>query len=369
MSGITIGYYPGCSGLGTSMEYEASTRAVCRALDVNLQEIPDWSCCGSTPAHTVDYALSGALAARNFAQAETAGITDVITPCPSCLKNLRNALDHMHDPLFNARVEALTLRPLQMEHSVKSVLQVIVEDVGLDAVKARVRRPLTGLKAVPYYGCLMTRPASMNFDDPENPVSLDRLLEALGAEVLPFPLKVECCGASFGIPRRDVVTRLSGKLVGLAAELGADVMVAACPLCQMNLDLRQGQINHAGGTRHAMPVPYFTQLMAYAFGLTDAETAFNKLAVNVNPAFDCMRRRAVAIEEARREAQAKEAAKAKAAAEKAKAAAEKAANADLEKAANADLGKAANADLEKAANAASGGDAATANTAPAGGEA
>ena len=311
MSKVSLGYYPGCSGLGTSQEYDASTRAICRVLDVQLKDIPDWTCCGSTPAHTVDHVLSTALACRNFAQAETAGITDVATPCPSCLKNLRNALDHMEDPLFKARVEALTLRPLQTEHTIKSVLQVLIEDVGIDAIAARVVRPLKGLKVVPYYGCLMHRPAgAMKFDDPENPTSLDKILEALGAEVLPFPLKVECCGASFGIPRKDVVTRLTGKLLDLAASLGADVVAVACPLCQMNLDLRQGQVNAANGTRHTLPIPYFTQLMGYAFGLDAKTLGFKKLIVDLAPAFETMQARAQKIIQAEAEAAAKAAAKA-----------------------------------------------------------
>lgn len=325
MSPLTLGYFPGCSGQGTSMEYEISTRAVCKALGITLNEIPDWSCCGSTPAHTVDHVLSTALSARIFAQAESAGITDVITPCPSCLKNLRNCLNHLDDPLFTARVEALTERPLKMEHSIKSVLQVILEDVGLETVTARVRRPLKGMKVVPYYGCLMTRPGDvMKFDDPENPTSLDRLLEALGAEVLPFPLKTDCCGASFAIPARDVVPRLAGRILDMAAELGADAVVVACPLCQMNLDLRQGQINRKNDTHLSLPVSYFTQLMGYAFGLPDSDIAFNKLAVNVKPAFACMEQRAVEIARKEQEEAAKKASKAKAAADKAAAKAKEA---------------------------------------------
>ena len=310
MSTLTLGYYPGCSGLGTSMEYESSTRAVCAALNVSLREIPDWTCCGSTPAHTVDHVLSTAMSARNFAQAETAGISDVITPCPSCLKNLKNALHNIQDPLFRARVDALTERPLKGEHTVRSVLQVLVEEIGIEAIRSRVRRSLRGLKVVPYYGCLMTRPgADMQFDDPENPTAMDKLLEALGAEVLPFPLKVECCGASFGIPQRGVVTRLSGKLLDLAASLGADAVVAACPLCQMNLDLRQGQVNRANGTHHALPIPYFTQLMAYAFGIDAKATGFDKLTVAIQPALDSMTRRAADIARKEREAAEAEAAK------------------------------------------------------------
>ncbi|MDL2291217.1 CoB--CoM heterodisulfide reductase iron-sulfur subunit B family protein [Desulfovibrio sp. OttesenSCG-928-F20] len=290
---LSLAYYPGCSGQGTSVEYDISTRAVCRELGIELKEIPDWNCCGSTPAHTVDEALSAALSARVFAQSETTGLAPMTTPCPSCLKNLRNSLDRMEDPLFRARVEALTERPLTGEHSVKSVLQIIVEDLGLEAVAAKVKRPLSGLKVVPYYGCLMNRPAeSMRFDDPENPMALDRLLESLGAEVLPFPLKVDCCGASFAIPARKSVPKLAGRILDLASSLGADAIVVACPLCQMNLDLRQGQINFKNRKRYRLPVPYFTQLMAYAFGLADKDTAFGKLAVPVAGAFACMEKRA-----------------------------------------------------------------------------
>ena len=302
-----------------------STRAVCRALGVSLLDIPDWACCGSTPAHTVDDVLSAALAARNFAQAETAGINDVITPCPSCLKNLRNSLIHMEDPLYKARVEALTQRPLKAQHTIKSVLQILVEDVGLEAIKARVTRPLKGLKVVTYYGCLMSRPAAaMQFDNPENPVSMDNILTALGAEVLPFPLKVECCGASFGIPKKNAVTRLTGKLLEMAASLGADAVVVACPLCQMNLDLRQGQVNSANGTHITLPIPYFTQLMGYAFGI-DAETlGFKKLIVELAPALGKMQERAQAMLMAEQEAEQKAAAKAAAQAAKKAAQEEKA---------------------------------------------
>ncbi|MDR1947556.1 MAG: CoB--CoM heterodisulfide reductase iron-sulfur subunit B family protein [Desulfovibrio sp.] len=324
MSSINVGYFPGCSGLGTSMEYERSTRAVCRELGIGLREIPDWNCCGSTPAHSTDSALSAALASRVFAQGENAGIGDVITPCPSCLKNLRVALEHMEDPLFSARVEALTERPLKMQHSIRSVLQVMVEDVGTERIRGRVRRSLKGLKVVPYYGCLMTRPEKvMRFDDPENPVALDRLLEALGAEVLPFPLKTDCCGGSFSIPSRKVTPRLAGRILDMAGEVGADLVVVACPLCQMNLDLRQGQIR-AGGIDRVLPVPYFTQLMARAFALPEADAAFNKLVEDIEPAFACMQRRAADIEAEERKAAAAEAEKARLAAERAAKAAEKA---------------------------------------------
>lgn len=285
MLDASYAYYPGCSGSGTSMEYDKSTRAVCAALGVNLVDIPDWNCCGSSPAHTVDASLSAALSARNLAQAETVGLSNTLTPCPSCLKNLHNAVEHMKDPAFKASVDELTERPLQKEHTVKSVLQVIYEDVTPEGLAAKVKRPLTGLKLAPYYGCLMTRPGkSMHFDDEENPVSIDRLMEALGAEIVPFPLKVDCCGASFGIPRADVVAQLSGRILESADSFGADAMVAACPLCQMNLDMRQGQVNSRNKLSLNLPVFYYTQLIGLALGLEEKALALDKLIVNPAPA-------------------------------------------------------------------------------------
>jgi heterodisulfide reductase subunit B len=255
---------------------------VCEALGVVLRDIPDWSCCGSTPAHTVDHVLSAALSARNLALAETlARVEGVTTPCPSCLTNLKTASRRMGDPEFKDRVNSLLDTPVKNPLPVKSVLQVLFEDIGPAVLKDRVVKPLAGLKLAPYYGCIMNRPPEvMEFDDCENPIAMDRLLEAAGAEIVPFPLKVECCGASFGMPRKDVVTRLSGKLLDVAEDNGAMAIATACPLCQMNLDLRQSQINAASGKKYNMPVFYYTQLIGLALGLDKRLLGLNKLCVN-----------------------------------------------------------------------------------------
>ncbi|MDL2210774.1 CoB--CoM heterodisulfide reductase iron-sulfur subunit B family protein [Desulfovibrio sp. OttesenSCG-928-O18] len=283
-----LGYYPGCSGLGTSIEYDRSTRAVAAALNISFTDIDDWSCCGSTPAHTVDHALSTALSARNFVLAEKQGVTDMVTPCPSCLKNLRTAIHRMKDEHIGPKAEKLLGgESLKEEHTVRSVLQVLHEEIDPEALKAKVTRPLTGLKVVPYYGCLMSRPKElMQFGDPENPMAMDDILAAAGAEVLPFPLKVDCCGASMGIPLNEAVTRLSGRIVDLAFSLGADVIAVACPLCQMNLDMRQSQIEKAARKTYELPVMYYTQLLGLAFGLPEAELGLNKLIVNPKPVLD-----------------------------------------------------------------------------------
>ncbi len=282
----TYAYYPGCSGLGTSAEYDRSTRAICRMLDIRLVDIPDWSCCGSTPAHTVDHVLSCALSARNIGQAETLDVDGIITPCPSCLTNLKTADHRMRDPEFKARVEKLLDVPVENRLPIMSVLQVLHETVGPERLAQRVMEPLNGLRLAPYYGCIMNRPPEiMDFDDCENPVAMDELMAALGAEIAPFPLKVECCGASFGVARKNMVMKLSGRLLDTAEDVAADAMVTACPLCQMNLDLRQKQVNAATGSRHDMPVFYYTQLIGKALGLGEESLMLKKLIVSPAGAF------------------------------------------------------------------------------------
>lgn len=307
---MNLAYYPGCSGLGTSREYERSTRAACAALGVALTDIPDWSCCGSTPAHALEHALSGALSARNLVGAARAGCDTVATPCPSCLSNLKTARHRMADDGFRAKVGRLLDQPAEKLADlpdVQSVLETLVTRVGLDTIRAKVRQPLAGLRVAPYYGCIMTRPADvMRFDDPENPTSMDDLLTALGAEVVPFPYKVECCGASYGVTRRDIVARLSGRLLGAARDAGAHAVVVACPLCQMNLDLRQTQVEWPGGKAVDMPVFYFTQLLGRALGVPDAELGLEQLCVDPAIAF----RRAAQVVAARQAEEAAQAAKA-----------------------------------------------------------
>lgn len=285
---LCYAYYPGCSGLGTSLEYDTSTRALCKSLGIELVEIPDWNCCGSTPAHAVDHLLSACLVGRNLGiaddMAEERELDGILTPCPSCLKNLKTTQHRLADPEFHRKVELVVGRTLKAELPIKSVLQMLVEDLGLQALAKLVTKPLAGLKVVPYYGCIMIRPPQiMKFDDPENPMALDNLLTELGAEVLPFALKTDCCGASLGTTRKDVIARLSGRILDAAEAAGADAIVTACPLCQLNLDMRQSQINKANHSGHNMPVFYYTQLAGLAAGQDEASTMLDKLCVSPRP--------------------------------------------------------------------------------------
>ena len=279
---MNFAYYPGCSARGSSKDYEMSTQAVCKALDINLVDIPDWNCCGSTPAHAVDTELSAALCVRNLDIAAQQEAELLLTPCPSCLSNLKLAANRMQDPTFRTRVDELLDGPSAKNFPpVTSVMQGIAETIDMDAIAARVRKSLKGLRLAAYYGCLMSRPAEiMNFGDPENPTLMESMLTACGAEMVDFPLKTACCGASFGIPERVMTARNSGRILDLATQLGVDAVIVACPLCQMNLDLRQPQASKEMGTTFNLPVLYFTQMMGIAFGLDHKELGLGKLRVS-----------------------------------------------------------------------------------------
>lgn len=282
---MQIAYYPGCSGLGTSKEYESSTQAVCRALGLEFLEIPGWSCCGSTPAHSIDLSLSAALSCRNLLLAARAGAEKVTTPCPSCLSNLKLARHRvLESESFKEKVDALLDAPIPEAADLPdtfSVLQILLEQVGVETIAKRVTRPLEGMKVATYYGCLMSRPKDvMGFDNPENPTAMDKIMVALGAQVVPFPLKTECCGASMGIPRKEVTATLAARILASAKSFGAEAVVVACPLCHMNLDLRQGQAEASAREKFGLPVFYFTQLMGLAFGLGPDKMLWEKLVVN-----------------------------------------------------------------------------------------
>jgi len=280
----SFAYYPGCSALGSSADYEKSTRTVCRMLGMELKELPGWNCCGSTPAHAVDAELSAALCVRNLDIAAWTGAETVLTPCPSCLSNLRHAAHRMEKPEFRARVDELLDKPAAASFpEVLSVMQGIDRCWKPADLARRVRRPLRGLKLAAYYGCLMSRPAElMHFGDPENPTLMEELLTACGAEVVDFPLKTYCCGASFGIPEREMTARNSGRILDLAVKMGVDALVTACPLCQMNLDLRQKQAGKAMGTTFDLPIPYFTQMLGLALDAPAEQLGLEKLRIGLD---------------------------------------------------------------------------------------
>ena len=275
---MELGYYPGCSASATSQEYDRSTRAVFKALGVALHDLEDWNCCGASSAHSTDRTLATALPARNLALAQEIG-HDLLTPCAACFSR-HKAADHVlrNEPEKTGEIERLVGFEYTGRVRVRPPVDVIVSDIGLDAVKARVQKPLKGLKVVGYYGCLLVRPPEVTeFDDPEHPVMLDQLLLALGADVKAWSYATDCCGGGLNLTKSAVAVRLVGRLTQFAREAGAEAIVTACPLCQMSLEMRQG------GNGSRMPVAYFTELMGLAFGLEETTSWWKKHLIDPRP--------------------------------------------------------------------------------------
>ena len=261
-------YYPGCSLQESAHEFDVSVRAVMDRLGVELVEIPDWTCCGAGAAEPVSELMSYALPARNLALAERelAGL-DVLAPCSACYLNLLKVnREVVGSKALHGRVnEALGACGLAYGGGVRvrHILDILVNDIGLEAIGAKVGRDLHGMRVAPYYGCQILRPYEV-FDDPRKPVTMDSVLKFMGAEVHPWDMGARCCGASLMVTHPEVAMHSVESI--LAAAEGADAIATVCPLCQMNLEAYQHDAA-AGG--HHVPVLYLTQLMGLAFGLEE----------------------------------------------------------------------------------------------------
>ncbi len=278
-------YYPGCSLKGTGKAYEESLLSVFRTLGVELHEIEDWNCCGATSYSSVHNSAAFALAARNLALAEPLRM-DLVAPCAACYlvleKTKRYIRNHPHlDERVRRGLQAAGLR-YEGNVRVRHPLDVLVNDVGLDAVRAKVKRPLDGLAVAPYYGCQVVRPYS-TFDHQTYPVLMDRLLEAAGAKVVRYPLKTKCCGGSLTGTQPDVGVRLAWFLIREAKKRGADVIATLCPLCHFNLDSYQDKIARTC-EKVSVPTVYFTQLLGLAFGHSEKSLGLHRNIVSAHAA-------------------------------------------------------------------------------------
>ncbi len=274
-------FFPGCSLESTAWDFHRSTRAVFDALGIELEEIPGWVCCGSTPAHASNASLSIALPVFNLQRAQELH-SPVLAACASCYARLRTANYQVrNDPKQRAQAERITGEAYDGSVVVYHVLDALVNHLGLPAIRAAVRRPLAGLRVACYYGCLLARPPEVvAFEDAEHPMAMDNLVAALGGEPLDWPYKTECCGASLSMTHSSVVSRLSHRLVDMARQAGAQCIAVACPLCQVNLDLRQADARKSHGELPETPALYITQLLGLALGLTPKELGLQALSVS-----------------------------------------------------------------------------------------
>ena len=281
MSEKRYSYYPGCSLHASASEYDLSTKAVFAALEIGLDEVPDWICCGATPAHNVDELLSLSLSAKNLELARQVP-GDMAVACASCFSRLKFAQHILSENETKRKlVEKAIDAPVPLDSTVKHLLEILARDIGLEQLAAVTKKPLVGLKVACYYGCLLTRPTDVpNLDCAEAPTIMESVVEAVGAETVAWTHRLECCGANFTLSRPPVVQQLSNAVLDSAKAAGADCIMVACPLCHGNLDIRQKEIEGVYGCSYDMPVFYLTQLVGLALGVPAGNLGLDALIVS-----------------------------------------------------------------------------------------
>jgi len=276
-------YYPGCSLKGTGRAYEESLLAVFRALDIEIEELKDWNCCGATAYMSVDELTSYALAARNLALAEQENL-DLLAPCAACYLVLNKAQHYVRDYPQIKVVVTRALDAIGLAYNdrvrIRHPLDILLNDVGLKTIAAKIKKPLKHLQIAPYYGCQIVRPYA-TFDDQENPTSMDRILETCGAKVVHYPLKTRCCGGSQKGTLPEIGLDLIHYLLSEARKNGADVIATVCPLCQFNLECFQNQAGN--GRPISIPILYFSQLLALALGCPAKTIGLQRSLVPLKP--------------------------------------------------------------------------------------
>jgi heterodisulfide reductase subunit B len=278
-----LAYYPGCSLHGTAPELDSSFRASAAALDVELTEIPGWECCGNTAAHSADRLLAAALPVNELTKVKTDMQLDAVAvPCAACFSRFMAGAHEMQDEGMRADVERVVGRAYPGGVTVRNLVDVYYDEVGLDELTTRVTRPFVGLKVAAYYGCLLTRPPKVTLaDDPEYPTHMEAIVKALGAVPVEWSYKTDCCGASLALCEQDVVIELVRKILTNAKACGAEAVVCACPLCQVNLDTRQAGIKTKDTAWQEIPILYLSQMVGRAIGVPDGKLGLKKHMVDV----------------------------------------------------------------------------------------
>jgi len=284
---MKLAYYPGCVAQESGRELDLATRWVCKALDIELVEFPKFSCCGSGFIDEANEVLNVAINARNLAIAEAAGL-DVMTVCSTCQGMLALAKLRMTDPKVRERVDGV-LRPIGIEYrgssNVTHLLRVLVEGVGLDTIKAKVRRPLSGLQVGAFYGCHLLRPADeMRWESPEEPHAFEDLLSAIGASPVMYRSRVLCCGFPIQFVKPETAGRIAGRQILDAKDHGAHAMATPCPLCHLSLDAYQGPAAKLVGRALDMPIFHLPQLVGLALGASPEELGLSRHLVPTQPA-------------------------------------------------------------------------------------
>jgi heterodisulfide reductase subunit B len=280
---MSYAYYPGCSLHSTAEEYDRSFRKVCSGLGIELQEVSSWICCGSSPAHATSHLLSIALPMHNLSIIERDGKDEVVVPCASCFSRFKFAQYEMEkDEGLSCQVHDVVGSKLGGKVNVIHPLEIFASRVPI--LSSKVVKDLSFIRAVCYYGCLLTRPPEVvKFDSCEYPMSMDTVLRSLGVKTMDWSYKTECCGASLALTETSIVVKLVGDLLAEAKKVGANAVAVACPLCHANLDTRQAEAEALKGEKFDIPIFYFTELVGLALGYSPEELGLDKHIVSVEP--------------------------------------------------------------------------------------
>jgi heterodisulfide reductase subunit B len=260
-------YYPGCSLEKMASEYDASFRNLCTHLGIQLEDVKGWFCCGAGMVGNISPRLGLAVPLKNLALAHASGLPQMVSPCSACYNQFKRAQHELQDnPALRAEMEDIVEYPLSQGVEVLHPLELLERE--LKDLPPKSPNGLAHLRVACYYGCLLTRPPKVvNFDSCEDPQSMDRLLHRMGIATVDWSEKTYCCGAFYAMVNPQKVLELTRDILQAASTAGANAIAVACPVCQLNLDARQPEINQAFGTDFQLPVFYFTQLMAHALGV------------------------------------------------------------------------------------------------------
>ncbi len=280
---MKYGYYPGCSLHSTGVEYDESFRAVCKRLDIELEELEGWTCCGSSPAHVASHLLSIALPIRNLVLAEAAGYSEIAVPCAACFSRFKKAIhETAEDPELAADVEDVLGE--KYEGKAKPFHPLDTLSQRLEELASKATSAVPDIRVACYYGCLIVRPPDiMAFDECEYPMSMDNILRTVGYETIDWSSKTDCCGASLALSETDIVLDLCHEILEDAKGAGADAIAVACSLCHVNLDTRQTEVEAKFDTKYEIPIFYFTQLIGLALGIEPAELGLKRHFVDPMP--------------------------------------------------------------------------------------
>ena len=278
---MKIGYYPGCSLLGSSKEYAESVEAIAPALGLELVEVPDWNCCGASAAHNMNHELAVALPARILALAEKAGLTEILVPCAACFCRLTLA---RHELLKNEELRKEVSDIIEMDFKGTAIpmnVLAVLNKYVLNDIAKKIIKPFAR-KVACYYGCLLVRPAQiLDFDKVEDPQFMDDIIKKIGGKTIEWGYKTECCGAGLSVSGTNVVAKLSGKIVNAASEQGAEAIIVACPMCHSNLDMRRKGIEKDLQKSFPVPVIYITQAIGLAMGIEESKLGLHRHFVPV----------------------------------------------------------------------------------------